>query len=205
VCVRRKEAASLPWKIPNIIDAFVGTFHKFDEMTTYKGDPDGITWQFAVGDADEHGWKQWRPLKFSTPRSALDPLYARLPARFPPLFEHLALSYRWAKVDLQVYRLLANPPGENLDGLSSEISRDPGLWEALLPTGYMQFGQGPDIDYDPVCFDIKSRTQSGDYRVVKIDHEKILCNYRVKVVAELAPSFEELVLQTIRRASEMSP
>jgi hypothetical protein len=69
----------------------------------------------------------------------------------------------------------------------------------------MQFGQGPDIDYDPVCFDIKSRTQSGDYRVVKIDHEKILCNYRVKVVAELAPSFEELVLQTIRRASEMSP
>jgi hypothetical protein len=74
------------------------------------------------------------------------------------------------------------------------------LWKSLIPAGYVQFGKGPDLDFDPVCFDIKSRTKRKDYRIVKIDHEEILCNYRVKVVAELAPSFEQLVLQTIERA-----
>ena len=183
----------------SVIDEFVGTFHKLDDMTAYESDPDALV--LAVGEADQYGWKQWRPLKFETPRSALETIYARLPARFPPLFERLVLSYRWAKVDLQTYRLLANPPGEDLSGLFSEISRDAGLWEALIPAGYIQFGQGSDMDYDPVCFDIKSRTRFGDYRVVKIDHEEILRNYRVKLVSELAPSFEDLVQQTIKRAS----
>src|SRR5690349_23484984 len=146
----------------SLIEEFVGTFHKLDDMTAYESDPDALA--LAVGEADRYGWKQWAPLKFGTPRSALEIIYARLPARFPPLFERLVLSYRWAKVDLQTYRLLANPPGEGLSGLFSEISRDAGLWQALVPAGYVQFGQGPDMDYDPVCFDIKSRTRSGDYR-----------------------------------------
>jgi hypothetical protein len=36
---------------------------------------------------------------------------------------------------------------------------------------------------------------------VKIDHEEILCNNRIKVVGELAPSFRALVLQTIERGA----
>ena len=74
-----------------------------------------------------------------------------------------------------------------------------GLWETLIPNGYIQFGKGSDMDYDPVCFDISSR-KNRDYRIVKIDHEEILCNYRIKVVSEIAPSFRALVLQTIERA-----
>jgi hypothetical protein len=58
------------------------------------------------------------------------------------------------------------------------------------------------MDYDPVCFDIKKRTKSNDYRIVKIDHEEILCNNRIKVVSELAPSFEQLMIETISRASK---
>jgi hypothetical protein len=110
------------------------------------------------------------------------------------------LSYRWADVDLQSYTLLANPQGTDLLRLFSQISRDPGLWAALIPAGYIRFGRGPDMDYDPVCFDIKSRRKNGDCRVVKIDHEEILCNNRVKVVSELAPGFEELVQKTIQSA-----
>ena len=67
---------------------------------------------------------------------------------------------------------------------------------------FIQFGKGPDLDYDAVCFDIKTRKQGGDCRIVKIDHEEILCNNRVKVVAELAPSFYQLVLQTIELANK---
>ena len=33
-----------------------------------------------------------------------------------------------------------------------------------------------------------------------IDHERILCKERVRIVAELAPSFEELMLRTIDKA-----
>jgi hypothetical protein len=88
--------------------------------------------------------------------------------------------------------------------LLAEVEKDEGLTESLIPAGYIKFGKGPDMDYDPVCFDIKSRTKHKDYRVVKIDHEEILCNCRVKVVAELAPSFEQLVRQTIERANSQS-
>jgi len=48
-----------------------------------------------------------------------------------------------------------------------------------------------------VCFAIKIAEES---RIVKIDHEEILCNYRIKVVSRRAPSFRALVLQTIERA-----
>jgi hypothetical protein len=75
------------------------------------------------------------------------------------------------------------------------------LWESLIPAGYVQFGRGPDIDYDPVFFDIKRRKKNGDCPVIKIDHEEILCNYRIKIVGEIAPTFEELVRSTIRATS----
>ncbi len=81
------------------------------------------------------------------------------------------------------------------------MTRDKGLWDALIAAGFLQFGRGADIDYDPVCFDISSRNKNRDMRVVKIDHEEILCNYRVKVVAEMAPSFFDLLQGTINLAN----
>lgn len=105
-------------------------------------------------------------------------------------------------MDLQLYRLIANPPGEDLSGLLVQISKDPALWSALRAAGYIQFGKGPDLDYDPVCFDLKARKKNGDCRIVKIDHEEILCNNRLKVVSEIAPSFEDLMQRTIETASK---
>jgi len=145
----------------------------------------------ATGPENAYGRKEWRPLAQRTEASELDPLYAKLPARFPPLYEQLVLSYRWADVDLQPFTLLANPPGNGLSGLLQRVISDKGLWETLVPNGYIPFVKGTDIDYDPVCFDIKSR-ENRDYRIVKIDHQEILCNYRIKVVSELAPVFARL-------------
>jgi|HubBroStandDraft_1064217.scaffolds.fasta_scaffold1327651_1 hypothetical protein len=61
------------------------------------------------------------------------------------------------------------------------------------------------MDYDPACFDIKSRTKHKDYRVLKIDHEEILC----KPAGEgRCPSWRQAlnswVLQTIERANSQS-
>jgi len=80
------------------------------------------------------------------------------------------------------------------------VRKDRGLWETLAPQRYFPFGQGGCQSYDPVCFDLRHRLSDGDCPVVGIDHEEILCNYRIKVVFELAPSFRDLVLNTIREA-----
>ena len=131
----------------------------------------------------------------------LDPLYAKLPARFPPLYEQLVLTYRWADVDLGSYRLLGNPLGTNLSGLLDKMLKDKFLSTCLLKSGYIPFGKGPDIDYDPVCFDLKSRKKNREFSIVKLDHEEILCNEQIKIVAELAPTFEQLVRTTIELAN----
>jgi hypothetical protein len=180
-----------------LIERFVASFGRFDELSAWK-DLNPIAWQLRTGETDELGRSKWRPEKLITDNSLLEPLYARLPARFPVLYERLVLSYRWAEVDLRSYRLLANPPGPDLAGLLNQMSRDPAFWASLLPAGYIQFGKGSDIDYDPVCFEVKSRKKNyRECRIVKIDHEEILCRNRVKVVAELAPSFEHLLRKTL--------
>jgi hypothetical protein len=97
--------------------------------------------------------------------------------------------------------LLANPPGNDLTGLLAQISKDPAFWNTLRGAGYIQFGNGPDIDYDPVCFDLSARKKNGDCRIVKIDHEEILCNNRLKVVSEIASTFEDLTQRTIETAN----
>ncbi len=184
-----------------LIDKFIASFEAVADELFADQILDPVAWQLAPGPENAYGRKEWRPLAQRTDASELDPLYAKLPARFPPLYEQLVLSYRWADVDLQSFTLLANPPGNGLSGLLQRIMSDKGLWETLIPNGYIPFAKGTDIDYDPVCFDIKSR-KNRDYRIVKIDHEEILCNYRIKVVSELALSFRALVLQTIERAAE---
>src|SRR5215469_2754186 len=186
----------------DLIEQYFAAFSKLDEMLADEL-LHPVAWQLASGDCDHQGFKRWRPAKLETEPSLLKKVYGQLPAPFPPLFERMVLSYRWAEVDLFSYRLLANPPGPNLMGLLNEISFASGLWEALIPAGFIQFGQGPGLDYDPVCFDTRSRSKSGDYRIVKIDHEGILCNYRVRIVDELAPSFEQLVVDTIQRGDSI--
>jgi hypothetical protein len=184
-----------------LVERFIASFEKLDELIADEvSDP--IAWQLAIGDRDQYGCRRWRPIKVSTELSLLEPIYSKLPARFPPLFERLVLSYRWAEVDLRSHRLLANPPGPGLGALLTQMSKDSILWKCLLEAGYIQFAKGPDIDYDPICFDISSRKKNEDCKIVKIDHEQILCNDRVKIVAELAPSFEQLMLRTIDKANQ---
>ena len=77
------------------------------------------------------------------------------------------------------------------------------LFEAfrvLSDGGFVQFGKGPDYDYDPICFDLSRRDAEGDCPVVKFDHEEILINERLVVVKELTPSFRELMKLIIEDA-----
>ena len=97
-------------------------------------------------------------------REVLDPLYARLPGRYPPLFEQLVTAYEWEEeVDLGPLRLLANP-----------MERD----FAALEGGFIPFAVGPDGTM--VCFDTERRRNDRDCPVVQDG-------------AEVAPSFKALL------------
>jgi hypothetical protein len=182
-----------------LIEQFVSSFEKLDDMAANK-ELFPIAWELRSGELNQIGWPLWKPARVDTDRSRLEPLYAMLPCRFPPLFERLVLTYRWAEVEVGACTLMANPLGPDLSRLLEQMSHDPGLWQALIPAGYIQFGRAAGGHYDPVCFEVKSRRKNGNCRIVRIDHEEILCNNRIKVVAEVAPNFEALAQQTIESA-----
>jgi hypothetical protein len=182
------------------LNEFVAGWGKLNGLSVVESlDPHAS--EFLTGEENQFGGKLWRPVLQATNPEMLDPLYAKLPARFPPLYERLVLTYRWAEIDLESYRLLGNPLGPDLSGLLDEMLRDKFLSAHHLKNGYVPFGKGPDIDYDPVCFELNSRKKNREFRIVKLDHEEILCNERIKIVAELAPTFEQLVKKTIEEAA----
>jgi hypothetical protein len=107
-------------------------------------------------------------------REVFDPLYARLPGRFPPLFEQLVTGYTWeSEVDLGPLRLLPNPPGPTLAGLEEAVFRLP-----LEPAGSIPFALGPDGA--AASFDTERRRNDKDCPVV---HNG----------TEIAPSFKALM------------
>jgi hypothetical protein len=185
-----------------LLEQFVATFHRFGDTVLFA-DLDPAAVPLAAGPVDELGFQHWAPRAVDTPRSVLPRLYEKLPARFPPLYEQLILSYRWAEVDLNLVTLLANPMGPDLSGLRQEIFNDPGLIEILVPNALLQLGKPGGGHYDPICFDARARRNDGDGPIVRVDHEEILCHRRLEVLEEIAPSFRALVGMIIARAAEM--
>ena len=187
-----------------LILRFVSAFGRLDDLVSSSSAVHGDLSPLLLLPADPDDWTEWRPIPADLPREALQELYECVPGPLPPLYERLILSYRWAEVELVRLRLLANlPPG--LRGLTAGITNDPVLFETLLTAGFVQFGKGWDMDYDPVCFDLHGRQADGDCRVVKFDHEEILCNRHLEEVSELAPSFRRLVELVVEDAGKAPP
>ena len=185
----------------NLLAQFVATFEKLDCLSDAKVPSALMTF------VDEYGSEHWRPRQITALPSTLQALYQGLgfpgygSTRFPPLYEALLLSYRWTEIDIGNCRLLTNEPAEDFSPLLSAMRVDAHLSATLVPNGYIQFGKGPDVNYDPVCFDFRQRQKNGDCRIVQLDHEAILCNGRIGAITEIAPNFRSLVLNTIHRAA----
>ncbi len=184
-----------------LLAQYIAAFEKLDELYAF-----GVSSSLRVS-TDASGLERWQPRQITTSPFALKALYQGLglPGRgstgFPLLYETLLLSYRWAEVNLGNYRLWANEPATDLSPLLAIMQADKHLSATLLPNGYIPFGQGPHANYDPVCFDFRRRQKNGDCRIVRLDHEAILCDGRVRETAELAPNFRSLVLRTIHMAA----
>jgi len=183
-----------------LLQRYVACWRKLDGFDL-RSSIDALSFDSTAIAPYRSGTNGWLPVAVATPESMLEAVYAKLPARFPPLYEQLVLSYRWLEVDLQLYRLHANPIDPDLSGLINRLLKDKFLSNLALKNGYIPFGKGGDMDYDPVCFNMSARKKNREYEIVKLDHEEILCNERIRVVKKLAPSFQQLVEQTIQSAS----
>jgi hypothetical protein len=161
------------------------------------------TFELLDGRDTNVDWPCGRPAAIVTKRVHLEPLYRRLPRRFPDLYERLVLTYRWPVMDLQIVQLLSNPRGPTLSGLADEIFRDPVLTNTLIPTGFVPFGKATDTNYDPVCFDLNSMTR-GDCPVIQFEHEAILRHDKIGESYRRSSSFRELIYDTIELAQSMT-
>ena len=127
--------------------------------------------------------------------SLLEECCAGLPARLPPDLALLLTRYAWEQeTDLGLFRLVENPAQPDFTALAAAMWRDSGLVRPLIAYGFIPFGKAPDMDYDPVCLDIRPpRGKGGDYPVVKIGHEEFLIRDKVVIKTTLAPSFSSLL------------
>ena len=123
--------------------------------------------------------------------SAVSDLEARLPRRMSRSFESLLARYSFPKFDaggISFFEWNAEWMSTEYFGASSGTKDS--LSELLLPVGLIQIGRPDTGDFDAICLDLNDRKEQ---RIVRVDHEEILCNFRVRETAELWPSFLSLV------------
>jgi len=182
-----------------LLARFIDSFGNFDDFRAL----DPVPTELNGGTDFERGYPKWKPAAIATDVSALKDFYARIPGPLPALYEQLALTYRWLEVYLgDSLRLLANPPGPALRGLADSIAVDPVFVEILFPLGLVPFGKAGDI-YDPVCFDLRSPVGEGDCKIVRVEHESVLCDGRVGETWLVSDSFRALVATLANGAGEM--
>ncbi len=145
-----------------------------------------------VGEPDEYSYCDWMIKPFAN-EDWVEPLEQKLGHRFPIAYRSLITRYIFPGFEAGDIFFFGNTPeGTDYFELRKRIFCDPGLCKALLPGGFIQFGEPETVNYDPICFDM-NRGSGGDCPIVQIDHEGILCAGQIDIVRHIAPSFRELL------------
>jgi hypothetical protein len=114
--------------------------------------------------------------------------HQKLPKRLPQSFAAFLSRYSFRTFDVSGVSFFAWDSDQN--PYTQEASAAKGsLSELLRPAGYVQIGRPDTGDFDAICFDLNEKRQNREYRIVRVDHEEILCNRKVRVSDELFPSF----------------
>ena len=123
----------------------------------------------------------------------LAPFQGALPFRLPPSYCSLLRRYRFPAFAAGVVALFGNLDGNSYDDVVVASTRDPVLSSVTRANGFIQIGRPASGSYDPICFDLRHRSNTGEAGVVRLDHEEILVNDAIRVVGEVAVSFLELL------------
>lgn len=116
----------------------------------------------------------------------------RLPKRLPQSFEDLLSRYSFPAFDVMGISIFGWDSATN--AFTQEATAAKGsLSELLIPAGYVQIGRPDTGAFDAICFDLNTKSQNRECRIVQVDHEDILCNWNVRVSGEWWPSFIKLI------------
>lgn len=185
-------------EIDSKIDAFVAKANAFPREHLF---PEEVPKELRIGMPDNIGQFLWSIKESNCDwiQGWFEAFEQELHLKFPPSFQSLMSRYAFPAFQCGPVFLYANTGYE----LRSEqdftwefkerIFKDKGLANSLLPAGYLQIGNPHETNYDPICFDTNNNTDNGEYPIVQIDHEWILCRSKIEVVEVIAPSFLELI------------
>ena len=176
-------------RVDAAIDRFVETVN---DARIEPGDTDEIPPSVAAGGVDEFGLLPWKiqPI-VDTPWIA--EVQSGLPSPLPPSYRSLIARYAFPAFEIDRVFLFANTPeGTTPFELRAKL-RDPIAREIMAVRNLVQFGNPRMYDYDPVCFDMSARNRDGEFPIVRVDHEDVLCNRRRWATTKLAASFLELI------------
>ena len=132
------------------------------------------------------------PIRAEDNASRLRLFEEKLPKLMPQSFESLLSRYSFPAFDVLGITLFEWDSDSNKYVAEASVPKN-SLSELLIPAGYVQIGRPDTGDFDAICFDLNRQAQNREYRVVQVDHEDILCNWKVRVTGELWPSFVKLV------------
>jgi len=177
---------------PSLVDAFV---HKVNAEPRETLSPDEVP-EFLREALDDSSGELaslstgWKIVKGDNSKR-IDELQTQTGLPFPPSFRYFLDNYSFPAFELGPLMFFANTGEDTFWELALRLFKDPHMSPALLRAGFLQIGNPFFYNYDPVCFDCKG--PKAEKRIIQIDHEEILCNDRIQVIGEIAPSFPELL------------
>lgn len=131
------------------------------------------------------------PIRGEDNATRLLALEEQLPKRMPQSFESFLARYSFPEFDVLGVTFFEWESDSNKYIVEASAPKG-SLSELLIPAGYVQIGRPEGGSFDAICFDLNQQAQNREYRVVQVDHEDILCNWKVRVTGELWPSFVKL-------------
>jgi hypothetical protein len=132
------------------------------------------------------------PIRPEDNASRLRMFEEKLPKRMPQSFESFFSRYSFPAFDVLGITLFEWDSNSNKYIVEASAPKN-SLSELLIPAGYVQIGRPDEGDFDAICFDLNREAQNREYRIVLVDHEDILCNWKVRVTGGPWPSFIKLV------------
>jgi hypothetical protein len=175
----------------SIVDAFVAAVNSAPREMLPKEDLPVPCLLCAEPPTDEFDWQ----IVKSPGAGWLTDVEGRLPFRIPPTFRSLIARYvfpRFRSGPLSFYGIGLPHPDSNGDEFRFAIFSDNTIGPFLMKQGLLPFARPADGSYDPVCFDWRGSKRRLEPTVVRVDHEEMLCNDRLRVVSQVAAGFDVL-------------
>jgi hypothetical protein len=144
----------------------------------------------------ESEWSEtfhWR-IVASAGASWLAEVESQLPFPLPPTLRSLVSRYLFPSFDAGPLTFFSvGCESDRLLEFRWAILGDRYMSPFLLKNGFVQFARPAGGHYDPVCFDLRGSRRKQEPKVVRIDHEEILCSERLRIVETIAPGLDVLL------------